>query len=374
MLRYLTAGESHGSSLVAILDGMVSGLRLNTKFINDELKRRQKGYGRGGRMKIENDKAELLTGTRSNATIGAPITVLIKNKDSSLSRLPAISNPRPGHADLAGALKFDTHDIRDILERSSARETASRVAIGAICKMFVKEFGIGIISHTRRIGRILAETEELSFDTIKERALASNLSCADKKAERLMKKEIDKVIEEKDSIGGVCEVIAANVPPGLGSHTQYDRKIDARLALSLMSIQAIKGVEVGLGFGYRNKRGSQVHDQIFYSKSKLFYRDTNNAGGIEGGITNGEPVVVRCVMKPISTIPKPLKSVNINSKKSMLATVQRADACAVPAAGVVAESCVAFEIANAILEKFGGDSLGETRCNYDCYRKRLKQF
>ena len=374
MLRYLTAGESHGSSLVAILDGMVSGLRLNTKFINDELKRRQKGYGRGGRMKIENDKAELLTGTRSNATIGAPITVLIKNKDSSLSRLPSISNPRPGHADLAGALKFDTHDIRDILERSSARETASRVAIGAICKMFVKEFGIGIISHTRRIGRILAETEELSFDTIKERALASNLSCADKKAERLMKKEIDKVIEEKDSIGGVCEVIAANVPPGLGSHTQYDRKIDARLALSLMSIQAIKGVEVGLGFGYRNKRGSQVHDQIFYSKSKLFYRDTNNAGGIEGGITNGEPVVVRCVMKPISTIPKPLKSVNINSKKSMLATVQRADACAVPAAGVVAESCVAFEIANAILEKFGGDSLGETRCNYDCYRKRLKQF
>jgi len=325
-------------------------------------------------MKIEKDKAELLTGIRSNTTIGAPVTVLIKNKDSSLSRLPSISNPRPGHADLAGALKFDTHDIRDILERSSARETASRVAIGAICKMFLNEFGIGIISHTRRIGRILAETEELSFDAIKERALASSLSCADKKAERLMKKEIDKVIEEKDSIGGVCEVIVVNVPPGLGSHTQYDRKIDARLALSLMSIQAIKGVEVGLGFGYRNKRGSQVHDQILYSKKKLFYRDTNNAGGIEGGMTNGEPVVLRCVMKPISTVPKPLKSVNIKSKRAMPASVQRADACAVPAAGVVAESCVAFEIANAILEKFGGDSLGETRCNYECYRKRLKQF
>lgn len=374
MLRYLTAGESHGSSLVAILDGMVSGLRLNAKVINDELKRRQKGYGRGGRMKIEKDKAELLTGIRSNRTIGAPVTVLIKNKDASLNRLQAISNPRPGHADLAGALKFDTHDIRDILERSSARETASRVAIGAICKMFLNEFGIGIISHTRRIGRILAETDELSFNTIKERALGSSLSCADKKAERFMKKEIDKVIEEKDSIGGVCEVIAVNVPPGLGSHTQYDRKIDARLALSLMSIQAIKGVEVGLGFGYRNKRGSQVHDQIFYSKNKLFYRDTNNAGGIEGGMTNGEPVVVRCVMKPISTVPKPLKSVNIKSKRSILATVQRADACAVPAAGVVAESCVAFEIANAILEKFGGDSLNETKCNHNCYKTRLKNF
>lgn len=374
MLRYLTAGESHGVCLVAVLEGLVSGLKLDTRFINEELARRQKGYGRGGRMKIEKDRAELLTGIKGGKSIGSPVTILIKNKDSRLSELPAITNPRPGHADLAGALKYDTHDIRDILERSSARETAGRVALGAICKLFLMEFGIDIISHTRRIGRVYAETDELRFDAIKERALKSSLSCADKNAERLMKKAIDRVIEEKDSIGGVFEVIAVNVPPGLGSHVQYDRKLDARLALSLMSIQAIKGVEVGLGFGYRNKRGSQVHDQIFYSKKRLFYRDTNNAGGIEGGITNGEPVVVRGVMKPISTIPKPLHSVNIKNKKEALAVVERADVCAVPAAGVVAESAVAYELAGAMLEKFGGDSITETRCNCNCYMQRLKNF
>lgn len=374
MLRYLTAGESHGNCLVAILEGMVSALKVDGRFINQELLRRQKGYGRGGRMKIEKDKAEFLTGIKGGRTLGSPITVLIKNKDASLSKLPAISNPRPGHADLAGALKYGTHDIREILERSSARETASRVAIGALCKLFLKEFKIDIISHTRRIGRVYAETEELSFDTIKELSLRSSLSCADKKAERLMKKEIDRVREERDSIGGVFEVMAVNVPPGLGSHVEYDRKIDAALASSLMSIQAIKGVEIGLGFGYRNKRGSQVHDQILYSKRKLFYRNTNNAGGIEGGITNGESVVARCVMKPISTIPKPLKSVNVKSKKATVAAVERADVCAVPSAGVVGEACMAFELAKAMLEKFGGDNLAETRCNYDCYMQRLRSF
>jgi len=353
---------------------MVSGVKADTKFINSELIRRQKGYGRGGRMKIERDKVELLTGIKGQRTMGSPITFLIKNKDASLSKLGSVGNPRPGHADLAGGLKYDIHDLREILERSSARETASRVAVGAFCKLFLKEFMIDIISHTRSIGRIYADTEELSFGAIKDRSLGSILSCADKKAERLMKKEIDRVKEEKDSIGGIFEIIAVNVPPGLGSHVEYDRKIDAALASSLMSIQAIKGVEVGLGFGYRNKRGSQVHDEIRYSRKKLFYRPTNNAGGIEGGITNGEAVVARCVMKPIATIRKPLKSVNIKSKKVTLAAVERADTCAVPSAGVVGEACMAFELARAILEKFGGDSLEETKCNYSCYMDRLKRF
>lgn len=375
MLRYLNAGESHGSCLVAILEGMVSSLKLDTKFINAELTRRQKGYGRGGRMKIEKDKAEILTGIKSGKTIASPITVLIKNKDTSISKLPAISNPRPGHADLAGALKYGTYDIREILERSSARETATRVAIGAICKIFLSEFKIDIVSHTRRIGRIYAETENLSFNVIKDLSLNSSLGCADKRIEKLMKKEIDKAKDEKDSLGGMFEVIAVNVPPGLGSHVEWDRKLDGRLAFSLMSIQAIKGVEIGLGFGYRNKRGSQVHDEIIcFNKKKLFCRNTNNAGGIEGGITNGEPVVARCAMKPISTIRKPLKSVNVKSKKSVQAAVERADICAVPSAGVVAEACMAFELAKALLEKFGGDSLHETKCNYDCYIDRLKKY
>jgi len=353
---------------------MVSDLVLDAKFIDGQLARRQKGYGRGARMKIEKDKAEILTGALKNKTIGSPITVLIRNRDAGISRLPIIRNPRPGHADLAGALKYGTYNIREILERSSARETVSRVAIGAICKLFLREFKIDIMSHTRRIGRIYADTEEMHFYDVEQLSMKSDLSCADKKAERLMHKEIDRAMEEKDSLGGIFEVIATSLPPGLGSHVEYDRKLEARLAASLMSIQAVKGVEIGLGFGFRNKRGSQVHDKISYSRSRLFYRTTNNAGGIEGGMTNGEPVVARCVMKPISTLAKPLESVNIRTKKKTVATVERADVCAVPSAGVVGEACVAFELAKAFLEKFGGDSLGETRCNYESYKKRLKRF
>jgi len=374
MLRYLTSGESHGTSLVGILEGMVSALKMDMKFINNELARRQKGYGRGARMKIEKDTAEILTGVKGGKPIGSPITILVKNKDASINELPVVRCPRPGHADLAGALKYGTYDMREILERSSARETVVRVAIGSACKLFLKEFGIDIISHTRRIGKAYAETEGLSFSAIKQLSLKSSLSCADKNAEEQMIKEIDKARDDKDSLGGMFEVIAVNAPAGLGSHVEYDRKLDARLAMSLMSIQAIKGFEVGLGFGYRNKRGSEVHDEIYYSKEKFFYRKTNNAGGIEGGITNGEPIVLRCVMKPISTLMKPLKSVDVKTKKEALATVERADICAVPSAGVVAESAVAFELARAMLEKFGGDSLAETKCSYGCYVNKLKKY
>jgi len=374
MLRYLTAGESHGKGLVAILEGMISGLKLDKKFINAELKRRQKGYGRGARMKIEKDTTKIISGVKNDKTIGSPIALFIENKDASIERLPIVKCPRPGHADLAGVLKYGTYDIREILERSSARGTAIRVAVGSICKLFLKEFKVDIISHTRRVGRIFAETDELSFNAIKERSFASSLSCADKRAERLMKKEIDSAKEEKDSIGGVFEVIAANLPPGLGSHAEYDRRLDAGLAASLMSIQAIKGVEVGLGFGFRNKRGSQVHDEILYSRNKLFYGLSNNAGGIEGGMTNGRPLVLRCVMKPIPTLTRPLASVNIKSKKVSPASVERSDTCAVPSAGVIAEACVAFELAKAFLEKFGGDSLAETTRNYKGYLKQLQNY
>lgn len=375
MLRYLTGGESHGECLIGILDGMISGLRIDLRFIDSELLRRQKGYGRGGRMKIERDKAEILTGIRDNKTIGSPVTVMIANKDASISKLPGITNPRPGHADLAGALKYNTYDMRDILERSSARETAVRVAIGAICKLFLKEFRVDIISHTRRIGRVLAETEGIPFQRIKDFSLKSVLGCADRRVEREMIREIDKTAQAKDSLGGIFEIIAVNVPAGLGSHVYYDRKIDSRLAASLMSIQAIKGVEIGLGFGYRNKFGSEVHDEINYrEKERAFVRKTNNAGGIEGGITNGQPVVLRCVMKPISTLMKPLWSVDVRTKKRVVAAVERADVCAVPSAGVIGEACVAFELAKAFLEKFGGDSLSETKRNYEGYIEQLKRY
>jgi chorismate synthase len=353
---------------------MVSDLVINRNFVNAELARRQKGYGRGARMEIEKDKAEILSGVKVTKTLGGPITVLIKNKDTSIDKLPIIRNPRPGHADLAGALKYNTYDMREILERSSARETAARVAVGALCKSLLREFKVEIISHTRRIGRTCADTEELSFYAVQERSLRSKLSCADEKAEKAMRQEIDKAKEEGDSVGGIFEVIAINVPPGLGSHVSYDRKLDGRLARSLMSVQAVKGVEVGLGFGYRNKRGSQVHDEIQFLRSRRFHRATNNAGGIEGGISNGEPIVVRGVMKPISTLKKPLSSVDVRTKKTIEATVERADVCAVPAAGVVGEACVAFELANAFLEKFGGDSLPELRRNLEGYLKQIKKY
>ena len=349
MLRYLTAGESHGECLIAVLEGMVAGLDIDKKFIDAELERRQQGFGRGARMKIEKDQARILSGLRKGRTIGSPIPMMIKNKDFSIDKLPAIACPRPGHADLAGAIKYDSSDIRDILERSSARETAARVSVGAVCKTFLKEFGISVSSKVTMIGGVSRDMD-------------------------MMKQRISSAASQSDTLGGVFEVVAKGVPYGLGSFAQADRRLNARLAAALMSIQAIKGVEIGLGFEYAKKFGSEVHDAIYYEKSKGFFRRTNNAGGIEGGMSNGQPIVARCAMKPIATLLKPLDSVNIKTKKSAKATVERSDVCAVFSAGVVGEAATAFEIANAMVEKFGGDSLIEAKRNFDGYLKQVKGF
>lgn len=374
MLRYLTAGESHGKCLVAILEGMVSGLKIDKKVIDNELSRRQQGYGRGGRMKIEKDKVDILSGLRKGVTIGSPISVLIENKDFGIDRLPAVVNPRPGHADLAGALKYNTKDVRDILERSSGRETAARVAVGAICKSLLDEFGIEVLSHVMMIGGIEAHARDLSISEIKKNIAKSPLRCADPDAEKLMIKRIDSMISKGDSAGGIFEVIATGVPAGLGSYAQYDRKLDANLAGGLMSIQAIKAVEIGQGIEGARVSGLRFHDAIYYKKGQGFYRKTNNAGGIEGGMSNGEPIVIRGFMKPIATLGAPLDSVNIKTKKALRAAVERRDVCAVPAAGVVGEAVVAFELAKQMLLKFGGDSLGETKRNFESYVKQVKNF
>lgn len=373
MLRYLTAGESHGKALVAILEGMPAGLKISEEFIDEELKKRQIGYGRGDRMKIESDVVEITSGLRGNETIGSPISLIIKNKDTRIDELPKIHSPRPGHADLAGAMKYGRRDMRDILERSSARETAARVAIGAICKQFLAVFCIDIFSHIVLLGGIEAHTSSLSYDEIKKIASASLLRCADKTAEKLMREEIDNASCEGDTLGGIFEVIITGHPPGLGSHVQWDRKIDARLAMGVMSIQAIKGVEIGTGFALAKRRGSKTHDIITYNDGK-FVRKTNNAGGIEGGITNGEPIILRGVMKPISTLRRPLESVDIITKEPTKATVERSDVCAVPSAGVIAEGVCAYEMASLFLEKFGSDCIGEIKKNHQNYMKMLDKF
>lgn len=373
MLRYLDAGESHGSCLTAILEGMPAGLKLDTGFIDDQLAQRLAGYGRGPRAKsIETDKVEILSGIRNNLTIGAPVALMIKNKDHSIDKISQISRPRPGHADLAGALKYSQSDIRNILERASARETACRVAVGAICKQLLAEFDVEIISHVVNLGGVEAHTADLSFEKIKEGLKKSQLRCADKAAEKLMIEEINKITQTKDTLGGIIEIITAGVVAGIGSHVHYDRRLDGRLAGSLMSIQAIKGVEIGLGFEAAKRSGSQVHDAIYYGKEQGFYHKTNNAGGIEGGMTNGEDIVIRCVMKPIPTLGAPLDSVDLKTKEAFKAQVERSDTTAVPAAAVVAEAQLAFELARAYLEKFGGDALSETKANYQSYLKNIK--
>ncbi len=360
MLRYMTSGESHGKALVAILEGMPAGLRIDPKLIDRQLKRRQQGYGRGKRMEIESDKAEVLSGVKKGITIGSPIAILIKNRDFKIDKLPAVRCPRPGHADLAGMIKYNTIDARDILERSSARETAARVAMGAICRIFLSELKIDIFSYTKYIGDIEVDAEELTLEAIKRRAALSCLNCPDKKSEALMKKSIDQAKKRGDTLGGGFEVIGLNVMPGLGSHVHYDRKIDARLALELISIQAIKGVEFGAGFLGTQLPGSEFHDEILL-KGKTLMRRTNNAGGIEGGMTNGEPLKVSCAMKPIATLMNPLSSVDMKTGKIKKASTERSDVCALLAASVVAENVTAFVIAQAILEKFGGDSMNEIR-------------
>ncbi|PIQ88802.1 MAG: chorismate synthase [Candidatus Omnitrophica bacterium CG11_big_fil_rev_8_21_14_0_20_42_13] len=344
MLRFLTAGESHGKGLVAILEGMVSGLNLDVKKIDLELIRRQGGAGRGGRMKIERDRAEILSGVKGNKTIGSPIAVLIKNKDYKIEKLPAVYSPRPGHADLAGVLKYGFDDIRCVLERASARETAARTAVGAICKMLLAEFKIKINSSICQIGGVYNYSD--------------------------IKRKINEAKKNKDTLGGVFEVRAFNLPIGLGSYVHCDRRLDGRLSAAVMSIPAVKAVEIGLGFGYAGQFGSGVHDAIYYDKKHNFYRKTNNAGGLEGGVTNGQPLVIRACMKPISTVGNALPSVNMLNKKASKAAVERYDTCAVEACSVVAEAVIAFELANAFLEKFGSDSLKELSTNYSNYIKK----
>jgi chorismate synthase len=375
MLRYLSAGESHGKCLLAIIEGLPSGLKLDETFINHELKRRLAGYGRGPRSKgIENDKMEFLSGVRNGLTLGSPISLMVQNKDYSIDKLASISKPRPGHADLAGALKYNQDDIRNILERASARETAIRTAVGAIAKLFLNSFHVKIASHVIALGGVEAHTKGLSFEDIIEKAEKSELRCADKAAEKLMKAEISKIEQDGDTLGGIFEIIISGVCPGIGSFVHYDRKLDAHLAGALMSIQAIKGVEVGLGFEVAKKAGSQVHDEIFYDKKRGFYRKTNNAGGIEGGMSNGESIILRCAMKPIPTLKKALESVDIKNKEQFKAQVERSDITAVPAAAVVAEAVAAFELARLFLDKFGGDSLNESERNYRGYLEQIKGF
>ncbi len=390
MLRYVTSGESHGKCLVGILEGLPSGLPVDAGFINFELHRRQLGYGRGGRMKIEKDEAEVLSGIRHGRTLGSPITLMIRNKDWSHWEIPMsaepvaegsnvrpVTRPRPGHVDLAGALKHQTYDARDLLERASARETAARVAIGALCHLFLRRFGIAVRSHVLAIGevwvsekyRLLEAADILKLDP------ESPLPCADAAAVPLMMEQIDKARTAGDTLGGVVEVVAAAVPPGLGSHTQWDRKLDGALAQALMSIPAAKAVELGTGVEAAGAFGSQVHDEIFYDReSRRFYRKTNRAGGMEAGITNGSDVRARVYMKPIPTLRKPLMSADLRTKEAFEAAFERSDTCVVPAAGVIAEAMTALVLAGAFLDKFGGDSMGETEANYRSYCRMLQDY
>ena len=374
MIRYLTSGESHGKAMLAILDGMPSGLRVEESMINADLSRRMRGYGRGKRMKIEADKARILSGLRKSVTIGSPITIIVNNVDRSIDKLPAVLYPRPGHADLSGAIKYDLKDIRSVLERASARETVARVAVGAVAKALLAEFSIDIASHVTVIGGVEAETKNLGFKQLVSISEKSPVRCADPDASKLMCAEIEDAMEEGDTLGGVFEIIVRGAPVGLGSYTQWDRRIGSRIALAIMSIQAVKGVSFGAGFETAHLRGSMVHDEIFYDNKRGFYRTTNNAGGIEGGMTTGEAIVVRAVMKPIATLFAPLVSVDIKTKRPVKASVERSDVCAVPAAGVIGEAVVAIELAGAMIEKFGGDSMREMKRNHDGYMAQMRKF
>ena len=394
-IRYLTAGESHGKCLTAIIEGMPAQINISKEKIDKDLFRRQQGYGRGGRMQIERDQVDILSGIRHGKTMGSPITLQIANRDwenwektMSPTEEPLeieldrkVVKPRPGHADLSGAFKYRHMDMRNVLERASARETAIRVAVGSAAKQLLEELGIGLLGYVVNIGGVSSpglidkrEDRELSLDYInqmKDIIAASPCMCIDSSSEKEMISAIEKARASGDSLGGIVEVVAIKLPPGIGSYVHWDRKLDAKLAYQLMSIQAIKGVEFGLGFSAANLPGSQVHDSIYYEQPQGFYRQTNGAGGVEGGMTNGEPLVVRAAMKPIPTLYKPLNSVEMTTKKPVIAAVERSDTCAVPACSVVAESVVAWVLAEAIVEKFGGDSLDELKGNLQAYLKYL---
>lgn len=381
MLRYLTAGETHGKCLTVIIEGMPAGVKIDKEKIDCDLARRQRGYGRGGRMKIETDKAEILSGIRGGYTLGSPIAIRIENKDwenwenimgtESAEELKTVTSPRPGHADLSGGMKYNHRDLRNVLERASARETAARVAAGSVFKQLLENFGVFAQSRVVSIGEV-ADAASPDMPDFYERVAKSEVGFADALSEEKAKEYIDNIKASGESCGGVVETRFTGLLPGIGSYVHYDRKLDANIAFSVMGIQAIKGVEFGMGFDVANNPGSKVHDEIAYDGD--FKRLTNNAGGIEGGMTNGEPVVVRAAMKPIPTLYNPLKTVEINTKSETEASVERSDVCAVPACAVVVESAVSFEIAKAFLEKFGGDCLADIMENVENYKKRIESF
>ncbi len=391
MLRYFTSGESHGEALVAFLSGLPAGLVVDQEFVDRELWRRQQGFGRGGRMKIETDRAHFLSGVHHGKTIGSPIAVMLENRDwqNWKESLPVetgdpakhkrVASPRPGHADLAGALKYDFAEARYVLERSSARETAARVAIGALAKLLLRELGVEVLSHVIAVGAISIADRETPWEQIEPLSLKDEvvLSCADRDAEQRMKEEVEKVLRTGDSLGGVFEVVAHNVPPGLGSYMQWDERLDALLAAAVMSVQAVKAVEIGNGIQAAHSPGSAVHDEIGYQSGSGFSgftRPRNNAGGLEGGVSNGQEIRVRGYLKPISTLRRPLQSVDFATREPVKAAYERSDVCVVPAAGVAAEAMVALTLARAALEKFGGDSMKETKRNFQGYLEQLKNY
>lgn len=386
-MRYLTAGESHGPQLTAIIEGVPSNLPISIDEINEQLARRMKGHGRGRRMQIEKDQVKILAGVRHGKTTGAPICLVVENRDWThwekiMSPTPVetgednrrVSRPRPGHADLNGAIKYGQKDMRNILERSSARETAIRVAVGAVARQLLAQFGIKVGGHVLSIGEVQAAPIQMPLEELMKISEESPVRCLDKNVEQQMMDLIDKAKEEGDSLGGVVEVIAEGLPVGLGTHVQWDRKLDGKLAQSIMSIQAFKGVEIGIGFEAGRLPGSKVHDEIILDEKGQYTRKTNRLGGFEGGMTNGMPVVVRGVMKPIPTLYKPLMSVDIDTKEPFAASIERSDSCAVPAASVVAEAAVCWTLAEALCEKFGNDSLEEMKRNYASYQEYVERF
>ncbi len=390
MLRYFTAGESHGEALVAFLSGLPAGLKVDQAFLDRELWRRQQGYGRGGRMKIERDTAHILSGVRHGITIGSPISIQLENRDwkNWQESLPVaegnpalhkrVASPRPGHADLAGALKYNFPEARYVLERASARESAARVAIGALTKLFLHELGIEILSHVVAVGSVSVQ-REIPWEEIQALYARDEilLNCADAEIQQCMKDEVDKVLKNGDSLGGVFEVVAHGAPPGLGTYAQWDERLDALLAAAVMSLQAVKAVEIGSGIAAAASPGSAVHDEIGYAKPETlsgFTRTRNNAGGIEGGVSNGEEIRVRGYLKPISTLRRPLQSVDFATRQPVSAAYERSDVCVVPAAGVAAEAMVALTLARCALEKFGGDSMPETLRNFQAYCLQLKNY
>lgn len=390
MLRYFTSGESHGEALVAFLSGMPAGLKVDQAFLDHELWRRQQGHGRGGRMKIERDTAHILSGVRQGTTIGSPIAILLENKDwknwqESLpiatgdpAKHKAVASPRPGHADLAGALKYNFPEARYVLERASARESAARVSVGGLAKLFLRELGIEVLSHVIAVGSATVGEAEFPWEQIQKLSGREDvlLNCADADAEQRMKAEVDGVLKTGDSVGGVFEVVAHQVPPGLGTYAQWDERLDGLLAGAVMSLQAVKAVEIGIGITAAASPGSAVHDEIGYGASGFtgFSRTRNNAGGIEGGVSNGEDIRIRGYLKPISTLRRPLQSVDFATREPVKAAYERSDVCVVPAAGVAAEAMVALTLARCALEKFGGDSMGEVTRNFKGYLEQLKNY